>query len=261
MTDKLMAINQCYYIEDLDTNMPFLCYDPPYGTPILKVAKFTAWALNKRYGKNRFTVRQFQPEPDIINLPYIPQWGPSADQRPGDCGPACVAMIVHGLTQYRPTVDDTASTCGQPIGDDPGSRYTNHSQLIKGANYYKIKLVSRSKYRPPQLTLKYLSNQAKKGLPSIALIHYGVLRNETNPIPGIVHNQDQNYDRGHWVVFLGRTLSSSKGGIYIHDPDFWGERQHDGGNRFIPETAFEKALGAIAPGCTVPYQGLTVDSR
>jgi hypothetical protein len=257
MTERLITLNQCYYIEDLETALPIYYDGLPFGTPVLKIAKFTAWALNKHHDRNRFTVRQFQPEPDIINLPYIPQWGPGADQRPGDCGPACVAMIVHGLTQYRPTVDDAATACGQPIGDDPGSRYTNHAQLIKGARSYEIKLASRSKYRPPQLTLKYLTNRAKQGFPSIALIHYGVLRNETNPIPGIIHNQDQNYDRGHWVVFLGATSE----GVYIHDPDFWGERQHDGGNRFIPEVAFEKCLGAVAPGCTVAYQGLTVQKE
>ena len=255
MTERLITLNQCYYIHDLDGDLPLFQDGLPWGTPVLKIAKFTTWALNLTYDHNRFTVRQFQPEPDTINLPYIPQWGPGANQRPGDCGPACVAMIVHGLTQYRPTVDDTASTCGQPIGDDPGSRYTTHAQLIKGAAHYEIKLASRSKYRPPQLTLGLLNNRAKQGFPSIALIHYGVLRNETNPIPGIVHNQDQTYDRGHWVVYLGATSE----GIYIHDPDFWGERQQDGGNRFVPEVAFEKCLGAIAPGCTVPYQGLTVE--
>ena len=251
---QLLALNQCYYIEDLTTNLPvFESTNLPFGTPIPKIAKFTAWALNNKQGHNRYTVKLFQPLPDIIDLPFMPQWGPGADKRPGDCGPACVAMIVHGRTEYRPSVDQTATACGQPL-QDPGNRYTNHAQLIKGANRFGVKLVSRSKYRPPQLTLDMLINQAKQDLPSIALIHYGVLRDETNAIPGIVHNQDQNYNRGHWVVFLGITHE----GIYIHDPDFWGDRQHDGGNRFVPEVAFEKALGAVAPGCTVPYQGLTV---
>lgn len=192
-----------------------------------------------------------------LNVPYLPQWGEGADQRRGDCGPACAAMIVRFLTNHAPTVDQMAAACNQPR-TYPGQNYTNHAQLRQGAAAYGVTLQTRSKYTPPFLSLGLLMSRVDQGKPSIALIHYGVLRDKTNAFPDIVHNQDQKYARGHWVVFIGYDVA----GVYIHDPDFgfWPDvdRVDEGSHRWIPTMAFNDALVAVAPGCTVGNQGLVV---
>ena len=71
---------------------------------------------------------------------------------------------------------------------------------------------------------------------------------------GYVRNQDQNYDRGHWVVVIGMNYKD----VFIHDPDFWGTREQDGNARRVPRIAFFDALKTVAPGCSVGYQGLIV---
>ena len=189
----------------------------------------------------------------VLAVPYLSQWGMGADQRRGDCGPACIGMLAHFLTPHRPTVDRAAAACGQPA-TGPGQAATSREQLRRGAASYGITLETRSVYRPPALTLDLLKAQVDAGKPAIALIHYGVLRDGTNGIPGIIHNQDQKYARGHWVVFCGYTDS----GVVIQDPDFYGNRVNDGNLRYVPLRAFEQALAAVAPGCTVGNQGLIV---
>ena len=85
------------------------------------------------------------------------------------------------------------------------------------------------------------------------LVHYGVMRNETNHLD-IVHNQDQKYDRGHWMLFVGYDGND----VILHDPDYWGARTKEGKFRRMPASAFVAALEAVAPGCTVGNQGLVV---
>ena len=188
----------------------------------------------------------------ILDVPFLPQWGTGADERVGDCGPACAAMLVQGLTEFTPTVNQMALQCGQPT-TDPGQKYTNHAQLRKGTARYGVTLKSRSRYSPPILDLDLLKAKVDDGLPSIVLVHYGVLRNETNHLD-VVHNQDQNYGRGHWMLFIGYIGDD----VVLHDPDYWHPRTHEGKARKMPASAFVAALEAVAPGCSVGNQGLVV---
>lgn len=192
----------------------------------------------------------------ILPVPYLSQWGPTANVRRGDCGPACVAMLAHYRTGQRPTVDQAANACGQPSSGD-GQNYTDHRQLRQGASLYGFTLQSRSRYIPPPLDLALLQTKINDDKPSIVLLHYGVLRDKTNGVEGVIKNQDQTYGRGHWCPFIGY----DENGVYIHDPDFWGARISDGDRRFIPEKAFTAALAAVAPGCTVANQGLVIPSQ
>lgn len=189
----------------------------------------------------------------LLNVPYLSQWGAGADQRRGDCGPACIAMLSHYLTAQRPTVDQAATACGQPTSG-VGANYTGYPELLRGAAAYGVALQARNKYRPPALTYDLLQSQVNQGKPSIVLLHYGVLRDRTNGIPDIIKNQDQNYARGHWCLFIGY----DEGGVYLHDPDFWTPRTSDGDARYVPLDAFLAAHRAVAPGCTVGEQGLVV---
>ena len=236
-----------------ESNYPWF----PWFTHDQDEARFFVYSLNLARGHNVCQVKEFAPS-SYLDTPYMSQWKPTANIRPGDCGPACVAMIVRGQTaDEKPTVNEAAAACGQPA-TGPGSYYTGHKQLRDGAAAYGVTLVTRSKYRPPILDLELLETCLIAGLPSIALIHYGVLRDETNKLPaatGYIKNQDQNYDRGHWVVVIGM----DKKDVWIHDSDFWGEREQDGNARAVPRYAFFRALDAVAPGCSVGNQGLIVE--
>lgn len=251
-----------FYIEELSKpGIPYQASNDgpyPWHTDDITLARFAAYALNKHAGETIFQTKQYFGIPPLgyLDVPYMPQWGVGADERRGDCGPACIAMIVPFLTDENPTVNEAAEACGQPE-EGSGSLYTNHAQLRKGAAAYGVTLLSRSPVLVPPLALELLEDQVDAGLPSIALIHYGVLRDETNKLPatlGYVRNQDQNYDRGHWVVFIGY----DKKDVWIHDSDYWGAREQDGNARRVPINAFEKALKAVAPGCSVGFQGLVV---
>lgn len=248
-------MNKLYYIAH-PNRRPAKESGRPFRTTNKQEAQFLAWSMNLDLIKEKHVqVKEFGHQP-YLDVPYKSQWGPTANIRRGDCGPACNAMIVPFRTTRNPTVDQAADACGQPA-TGTGSYYTNHGQLIRGAAAFDVTLETRSKYRPPELTLELLEAQVDAGLPSIALIHYGVLRDETNKLMasmGYVKNQDQNYDRGHWVVFIGY----DKADVIIHDPDFYGSREQDGNARRMPRYSFEKALEAVAPGCTVGFQGLIV---
>jgi hypothetical protein len=189
---------------------------------------------------------------DILSVPYMPQWGEDADERRGDCGPACNAMLVNYTTLKGPSVNEMAFACGQPT-TSPGQFYTNHAQLRTGARAFGVTLQTRSKYSPPILDLPLLKSKVDQGKPSIVLVHYGVMRHETNHLD-IVHNQDQKYDRGHWMLFVGYDGND----VILHDPDYWGARTQQGKFRQMPASAFVAALKAVAPGCTVGDQGLVV---
>ena len=190
----------------------------------------------------------------LLDVPYMSQWGAGADERRGDCGPACVAMLAQYTwpTAEKINVDRAAYHCGQPTAGE-GAKYTGHKNLRDGAMFYGIPLHTRSKYRPPILTLDLLKAQVDANKPSIVLIHYGILRDSTNAT-GFVENQDQNYGRGHWCLFVGY----DDRGVYIHDSDFWGQYVNNGKFRFVPTRAFVSALEAVAPGCSVGNQGLVI---
>ena len=203
------------------------------------------------------------PGETILTVPYLSQWGPTANKRRGDCGPATVAMAVQALTHFRPTVDDAALACRQPTSGQ-GSFFTSIYQLRgdpptaargpSGLFVYGLNSDITSPYSAPKLDLAILKAQVDKGLPSIALIDYRHLRELTNPIEGIVHNQDQGYNFGHWVLFVGYNET----GVFVHDSDFWQDRVGEGAYRYIPDYAFVASLESPAQGNTYGSQGLVI---
>lgn len=182
-----------------------------------------------------------------LEVPYLSQWGEGADTRRSDCGPAAVASIIHALTAHRPTVDQVADACDQAIAG-----YTTAAQLARGAAKFGVKLV----YRRPLVTGGMIEHVLRDGWPSIALINYKTLREETNHLGGIVRNQDQNFSAGHWVCFVG---FEDARGVYVHDPNFWGAEAAKGAYRWIPWEAWTKALATPAQGNSYGNQGLVVE--
>jgi len=104
------------------------------------------------------------------------------------------------------------------------------------------------------LSIRLLMDQIDAGKPSIALIDYSVLKKLLKSFgPEIIKNQDI-FEGGHWLAVVGYDENS----IVVNDPDFWKARAGDGDHRRIPIEVFDAALGSVAPGCTVGYQGLIV---
>lgn len=204
------------------------------------------------------------PEGDVrLVVPYLSQWGPTANKRRGDCGPATVAMVAQALTSFRPTVDEAAYACRQPTSGQ-GSFFTSIYQLRgdpptaprgpSGLFVYGLNSDITSPYSAPKLDLPILKAQVDKGIPSIALVDYRKLREVTNLIPDIVHNQDQGYNFGHWMVFVDYNDT----GVFCHDSDYWGDRVDEGAYRYIPNHAFVAALESPAQGNTYGSQGLVI---
>ena len=184
-------------------------------------------------------LREPLPVKRILPVPYLPQWGVGADARRGDCGPANVAMLAHYLTDKRPTVDQAAAACGQPI---PSSS-TSFGDLQRGVAFYGVKLSACGPWNKTPLTLDIFKRAIDLGKPSIALINYGVLRHMTDADERAVKNWDRNYNKGHWVVFVGYDAD----GVYVHDPNY-PPPMNDGNARWLPVCAFVAAL-------TVPAEG------
>ena len=178
----------------------------------------------------------------ILNVQYLSQWDrPDADDRPGDCGPACVAMLARFLTTSNPTVDEAATACGQPT-TGRGKWTTGFNHLETGAKFYGITL----DYRRP-LDIVTLCDFIDDGKPSIALINYGVLGE-------YLDNQD-TYEGGHWVLVVGYDGEN----IIIHDPDWKDDRRAEGAFRHIPRTVYDLAAGTPKKGYfSKGWQGLVV---
>lgn len=161
-----------------------------------------------------------------ILVPYLSQWGEGANRSPGDCGPACAAMLVHHYTDQRPTVDEVAIAAGQP----EGSHYTTLTQLTTGAAHYGLTL----KWHRPIL-LDDIRAELDAARPILMLIHYGALPDRL----------DQNYTGGHFVLVVG--YGHDEGGAFflINDPDWWGPRRDEGDHwRITPDE-----LGAAISQC------------
>jgi uncharacterized protein YvpB len=185
----------------------------------------------------------------MLDVPYLSQWdAPDADDRPGDCGPACVAMLAHYLTDERPTVDDAATAAGQPR-TAPGKWYTGHAQLRAAARAFGLNLLTRSPASGNPLALDLVEIELAAGRPVIALINYGTLADDVGG------NQD-SFRGGHWVLVIGYDADN----FYIHDPDFWGTRRFEGAERRVSRQALGRAMATVSAtaGNNYNWQGLTV---
>lgn len=154
----------------------------------------------------------------LLPVPWVSQNSPTARRSPGDCGPACLTMIVWYLTDKLPTVDEVAIACDQPAGSD----WSNFGQLARGARAFGL----APTYVNP-LTRNQICTELDIGRPVLALINYGQ----------IPDNQD-NYKDAHFIVIAGYNDKR----VVFHDPNrLWGD--DFGVYRTAPWDLFLKALG------------------
>jgi hypothetical protein len=202
--------------------------------------------------------RVVQPDPSsrryVLPAPYLSQWSPTAQYAPGDCGPACLAMAVHLLTDERPTVDEVS----QAAGMKPGAQWTNFSHIAKAGRQYDLV----TNYVRP-LKSERIIEEIQDGNPIIALVKYDLLSTPDSP------NQDIKFKGAHFVLIVGIQIGpqekhpvgagSPRPSIIFHDPDRL-SGQTFGEFREAPWHTFMAAMGATSktPGNSHNDQGMVI---
>lgn len=154
----------------------------------------------------------------LVQVPYRSQWDADAGLVRGDCGPACVAMMLdwHGT---HVAIDDVSCECGMSAQ----KRVTTAADLIGAAGGHGLTLSRRNGMEADDFLA-----ETRSGRPVICLVHYG----------SIPDRQDRNYTTGHWMVVIGVDAEA----VIVHDPNWWGGRRDEGLARRIPKWIFEQAL-------------------
>jgi len=176
----------------------------------------------------------------VLPVPYISQNGPGADHAPGDCGPACVAMVVHYLTDNDPTVN-AVSLAG---GVQKDARWSSLQQNAKAARFYGLKARN---VRP--LTPDAIVKEIKAGFPVMALVKYDLLSTAEDP------NQS-SFKGAHFVLLVGFSPKT----VILHDPNRISGDEF-GAFRELSWSVFNKAHGSTdkTPGNSYNNHGITFD--
>ena len=170
-----------------------------------------------------------------LNVPWLSQLGETAAFAPGDCGPACVAMVLSFLGK-KVTVDEVSKATGMPSGFKLSSNQT----LWKTAIKWDVTL-----YWARNLARQALVDEVDAGRPVICLVHY----------PSLVKKYDPKYPQCHFVVITGHTDSS----VSYHDP-YW--RDSSGGAHIeIDNEAFDKAWSNVNQLGNSPRQCLRIKPK
>lgn len=163
----------------------------------------------------------------LLDIPYLSQVdGPGAGNFRNDCGPASVAMLLHGVGK-TPTIADVYKATGV-VGD----QYTTGSQLIKAAAKWGLAIAG--KYQ----TMEGLRADIRIGIPFLALVHYGAfssLGKTESPFRGPHFLDVVGFDDKNIVVH--DPLWSGQGGRYLSWPNdifynAWEQSRLDGNPKF-----------------------------
>lgn len=180
-------------------------------------------------------LREFPWAGASVNVPYLSQLSETAQYAKGDCGAACVGMVLN--TKGRGvTVDDVSKATGKPRGFPN----LNNLEMIAVARKLGLELSWRSNFNA-----QMLEAELKKGNPVIALINYAVLPERVKG--------DPEYTRGHYVVITGVSANA----ITYHDPYWPGSA---GANIRLSLAEFDRAWATPNADINYPRQVLTVYS-
>lgn len=167
-----------------------------------------------------------------LSVPWLSQLGPNANFAPGDCGPACVAMIVRAMGK-----DVVVNDVSRATGQAGGFTSVHVDQLRYAASRFGAKLVWSN-------TTSYarMESELASGHPVIALVHY----------PFLPRKYDANYNAGHYVVVVG--INGDK--LEYLDP-YWPDEA--GGRVVCLKSDFGRAWG-MAISFKTPWQVLVLQN-
>ncbi len=203
---------------------------PDFGNNIIillgKDTEFSGASLNGAWwqvqyqGQDSYVhasmVETVVPNPNPVPLPntivYRSQWDIDANNRSADCGQTCVAMLAGSRGVYIKIND-------LPYQSNPRG-YSTANHLV--SNFGHLQLNTARVVNVP------MNSQAPAN--SICLIWYGGL--QRNSV------QDKNFTGWHWVVFLREDGND----VIVHDPDFWGDRRHEGSDKRYSKAEWDAAF-------------------
>jgi hypothetical protein len=146
----------------------------------------------------------------IPSIVYKSQYDADANEFRNDCGPACLAMLLHAFG-----INASTNAVYRKTGALP-NRYVNVSQLMRTALSYGVGLDYFHSW-----TIEQLLDAVKKGKGVIALVHYGAW-SQLNP--GI--STQNTFEGPHFVVVVG----ADEDKVYVNDP-LWKEARRTQGFR------------------------------
>lgn len=169
-------------------------------------------------------------QPQLPVFPHISQNDANADDYKNDCGVACVAMAIHGLTDKRPTVNHLMQ---HYIPFELKGKYLSFAQLMNVLKAYGLK----PHYSRPFKT-EHIQMAVEIGSPCIVLIKYDAL-------PKIL--QSINYSGSHFVLISEYDNESFK----FHDP--LAKKV-----QWINAMSLHTAMSGFKAGENLPYQGMVI---
>ena len=163
-------------------------------------------------------------------FPHISQNDENADDYKNDCGVACVAMAIHGLTDKRPTVNHLMQ---HYIAAESRGKYLSFAQLMNVLKAFSLK----PEYKRP-FKVEDIITAVEAGLPCIVLVKYDAL-------PKLL--QSIVYKGSHFVLIS----EYNNGAFKFHDPLAKNAQ-------WISAMSLHTAMSGFKPGENLPYQGMIV---
>jgi hypothetical protein len=177
----------------------------------------------------------------IPSIPYKSQLDSDAGDFRNDCGPTCLAMILHGFN-----VEVTTNAVYRKTGAKANG-YVSVSQLMRAGQAYEVPFQYFSAW-----TLDTLKESVKGGRPVIALVHYEEF---VKVNPGT--STQYRFNGPHFLVILGYDDQY----IYVNDPLWSGARRKEGERKRWTYAQFNKAWGANHKDGNRNYSGIVSAKR
>ncbi len=166
----------------------------------------------------------------ILPVPHINQNADGSKQYRNDCGMACVAMAIHGLTDKRPSVDHLMT---HYIALESRGKYLSFSQLLPALRSFGLS----AEYKRPFKT-EDIQAAVEAGWPCMVLVKYPALPK---------HLQSMAYNGSHFMLISGYENNAFR----FNDP-LASEAQ------WIEAIDLHTAMSGFGVGENLPYQGMII---
>jgi hypothetical protein len=166
-----------------------------HGWSQYRFDRFTGWVSDS-------VVERITPTAIRHDVNWVSQLGIGADRWGGDCGAACLVMLIEAYKGIRPTVDDVAAL----FGFSETKRYGFIGDIIRAADHYGLLMGSNGNAD------LYYTADVLRSRPFIQLFDYDLLPSK----------YDLRYFAGHYGVVVGMDA----GFVYLLDPYDRQRREH-----------------------------------